>query len=119
MSSLDGYGKKGDMLQRLLLIVFFSASLLAQTPTLPAPASAVKAPALDEADSLMLQIVSLAAARSNDQCSALQATKDYIQLKQQVATRMETKHPGYTVNWATMALTAKTAPVKAEAQAKP
>lgn len=84
-------------------------SLWAQAPAAAPSASSV--PALDDLEKAWLQNVILSQQLANSACQALDSVKQYQSIRTDVQTKIETKRPGWTLDWATGLLMAKAPPV--------
>lgn len=82
----------------------------AQVPpvaTQPAPVI----PKLDELDTAWVQNVSLAREMANNACQGLDVVKNYQQLLTAMSSKIEARHPGFTMDWGKGVLAVKPPPV--------
>lgn len=93
-----------------LILGVTAASVLAQAPAAPAPVATASGAqgVLDDTDKLLIEIVSVRAQLANNECAALDNTKQFIATRQEALKRIEAKHPGYTLD-ASLKLVAKPA----------
>jgi len=89
----------------LVLSVCLMAAVLAQAPA----AKPAAGPALTEDDRLIVQAIATVATLANADCQGLDSVKRYQQQLSQVNTRMETKYPGFRIDWGSGTLIAKPA----------
>lgn len=103
--------KKYPILMGFLIFLAAAIAAMAQTPSsAPAvtpPPVAVAAPALDELDRSYLQIAALSEQLAYSECQRLESVQKFNATLTDVLTRIEARHPGYTLDRAKGVLVAK------------
>lgn len=109
----------GSLLVLLLVVWLVPMPTRAQAPIVkppavqagtPKPVATPAPPAMDDDDLVMVQTLTALADLANQACQGLEAVKSYNAQRARVQARIEARHPGLTINWATGALVAKTGP---------
>ncbi len=94
-------------------IVTLSFGAYAQAPAAATTAQAKPvAPALDETELLMVQLVVARAQIAQGECNGLESMKSFNATKAEVVKRIEAKHVGFTIDLQTGKLVAKAVPPK-------
>lgn len=94
----------------IVALVVGMLTAFAQAPAAPAPAAqAATPPALDETESLMVQLVIARAQVAQSECNSLESMKNFNGTKAEVVKRIESKHAGYTIDLSSGKLVAKPA----------
>ena len=83
------------------------AQAVPTTAAQPAPVI----PKLDELDTAWVQNVSLAREMANNACQGLDVVKNYQQLLTAMSSKIEARHPGFTMDWGKGVLAVKPPPV--------
>lgn len=92
----------------IALIGYFAGNAFAQSavPTAPATA-ATQAPTLNETEQLMVQLVALQARLATCESNGLDSMKAFTATRADVVKRVESSHPGYTLDLQTGKLVEK------------